>query len=109
MENLRSREDDDGNVQPNISLLQNFIHPQPPHNTEVTYAQIRRPVRDPSPADNESDRFDFRLQTPQGNQDSQATVTSGRSSISSGYIDLTQNISKNQKRNFRPTSPETSF
>jgi hypothetical protein len=81
----------------------------------VTYAQIMRPSPTPQYV-NLSNELDFRLQAPQ----TAATLsqqTSGRSSISSGYIDLTSNLSRNHPHppmsnsitNRRPQSPETSF
>lgn len=105
MENLRQNDE----VTANTALLQNNFQPQPiqlPDNS-VTYAQIVRPIR---PPDN-TEQFDFRLQTPQQQARSANFVDeqppmSGGSSISSGYIDLTQNLNR---RNVRPTSPETSF
>lgn len=79
----------------------------------VTYAQIIRPAGIQLSDTNE--QFDFRMQTAQQNSNltSSPVVISGRSSISevsSGYIDLTQNLARPQvRKNARPTSPETSF
>lgn len=121
-----------------ISLLQRYSQPTPPPvNEPVQYAQIIRPIplhlpmRDPPQTAENEERFDFRLQAPrQVNHDDNASVASdasktynhpmynqpmsGGSSISSGYIDLTQppNHAPNNRvlhRNVRPTSPETSF
>lgn len=97
-------------VQPQAEVATN---PSPNPNV-VTYAQIVRP----SPQYvNLANELDFRLQTPQSAA-ALSQQTSGRSSISSGYIDLTSNLSRNQTHpppinnsitNRRPQSPETSF
>lgn len=117
-----------------ISLLQRYSQPTPPPvNEPVQYAQIIRPIplhlpmRDPPQTAQNEERFDFRLQAPrQANSEDNTSITSdasktynqpmsGGSSISSGYIDLTQppnHLPPNNRvllRNVRPTSPETSF
>lgn len=81
-------------------------------NNDVAYAQIMRPARIDTP-DSES-AIDFRLQTPAQHRnasidDNASPLMSGGSSISSGYIDLTVPSTRVQRRNNRPTSPETSF
>lgn len=116
MNNLRSDDSTDGEANALISQIpQTYvptIQPTPPTD-RVTYAQIIRPARIELPET--SEQFDFRLQSPQqeSNIANSVAITSGRSSISevsSGYIDLTQNLSRPQvRRNARPTSPETSF
>lgn len=90
------------------------VQPAPPVD-RVTYAQIIRPARIELPPVTD-EQFDFRLQSPQqtGNSVYASALTSGRSSVSSGYIDLTQNLARPQgpqvrNKNVRPTSPETSF
>lgn len=105
-------------AEPRVEPMRNPPNP-PQANEPVTYAQIIRVLptqaqaRVPTP--DYGERFDFRMQTAQNqmNDDNNSiAVTSGRSSISSGYIDLTQNIARNQNqvpRKVRPTSPETSF
>lgn len=113
MENIRNENSGDGeanNLLPQVpqSYVQS-VEPTPPTD-RVTYAQIIRPN-----LPNGTEQFDFRLQTPQQTMinNNLSPVTSGRSSISevsSGYIDLTQNLARPQlRKNVRPTSPETSF
>lgn len=104
MDNLRNNDE-----AANLLQQSNIQAPPPNQPGDVTYAQILQTNRNLIP-DNSSDQFDFRLQTPpQERAPNTVEVTSVRSSISSGYIDLTQNINRTQKRNVRPTSPETSF
>lgn len=105
MENIRHQDENDL-ITPNSALLQRYSQPHP-DDSPVTYAQIMRPDQTQA----QTEQFDFRLQTAANNdQVATSTVTSGRSSISSGYIDLTQNINSSQwRRNVRPTSPETNF
>lgn len=127
MENLRHTTDADEPTARSFLLQVAQPEPEPqqqpqlfiPINNEVAYAQILRK----NPFD---EQMDFRLQNPrQGNFDDNASVASdnnprnvqqpmmsGGSSISSGYVDLTlppANRGAVQKRNNRPTSPETSF
>jgi hypothetical protein len=115
MENLQNDDQFNNNqTESNVLLPQapqayvSIAQPTPPTD-RVTYAQIIRPVKP-----NDAEQFDFRLQQPQQtSNDNFVPITSGRSSISdvsSGYIDLTQNLARPVvKRNVRPTSPETSF
>jgi hypothetical protein len=110
MENMQSYERyDEVSPTPATALLPQS-QPQPANNNP-TYAQIVRSnniVESP-------EQFDFRIQqvqpeNPNGNQPQTITITSVRSSISSGYLDLTENMNRpQQRRNVRPTSPETSF
>lgn len=104
MESLRNNEESTDVPLVHISLLQSAVQSQA-QNNNPTYAQIRRPAPNSLQVNDSNDQLNFRMQTPGDSQ----TVTSGRSSVSSGYIDLTNNISKAQLRNYRPTSPETSF
>ena len=113
MENLRN---DENAATEGITLLSQapqayvpIVQPAPP-SERVTYAQIFRP----EPAAGSPEQLNFRLQTPQQTPNDYFTpVTTGGSTISdvsSGYIDLTQNLARPAiKRNVRPTSPETSF
>lgn len=128
MEPLRRYEAPEPPHEPQIIQSQPIAQSSPirqtPPNT-VTYAQIIRPTPQYINVSIPQENLDFRLQTPppvpQMNQLRVITSNdgsqgeSGRSSISSGYIDLTSNqgsvragaIPKNP--NQRPTSPETSF
>lgn len=110
METLRGPDESEANALLPRSYAQPTSLPTLPVNNEPDYAQIIRPNRDLIP-DNNSEQFDFRLQTvyPAAPANLDEAVTSGRSSISSGYLDLTQNINRGQRRIARPTSPETSF
>lgn len=101
---------------------------QTPPNT-VTYAQIIRPTpkyQNVSIPPQQGDNLDFRLQTPSPSHVNHLQVikngsqaSSGRSSISSGYIDVTMNQTSIMRaptgaipKNFdssRPKSPETDF
>lgn len=99
-------------VQPSQTVNnQSRIEPTLPVNNGVAYAQIIRPARVETP--DSVNQFDFRLQTPAQNannhDDNASPLMSGGSSISSGYIDLTVPSTRVQRRNVRPTSPETSF
>lgn len=102
-------------LQPSPTVnIQSRIQPTLPVNNEVAYAQIIRPARIETP--DSVNQFDFRLQTPAQhatNHDDNSSIPSplmsGGSSISSGYIDLTVPSTRVQRRNARPTSPETSF
>ncbi|CRK86316.1 CLUMA_CG000032, isoform A [Clunio marinus] len=122
MENIRR--DDNENVTSNTALLSNNNNnngnesmPIQNVNNGVTYAQILRSNQNPNQtltSDNNSEQFDFRLQTPSQTRPQMLIhgegITSGRSSVSSGYIDLTQNMNQRTQRPVaRPTSPETSF
>ena len=121
MESLRRYNDQADNEipTPNTMLLPRTIEPSPPINNEVTYAQIYRPDRvQVLPQAQPEDEIDFRLQTPAqqttanyqyNNSLSPSPVMSGGSSISSGYIEVTQPATRAQRRNWKPTSPETSF
>lgn len=110
MENLRH--DDNDFTTPNDALLQRYAQPVPPSNNEVQYAQILS--RAPPAAANNDEQFDFRMQAPQtaasnNSLDSMSLpVMSPASSISSGYINVTQ-VTLAPLRPVRPTSPETSF
>lgn len=122
MESLRRNEDEADIVTAthNTMLLQRTVEPDPHANNEVTYAQIARPDRvQVLPRAQQEEEIDFRLQTPANqaaaenyqyeNGSYPSPLMSGGSSISSGYIDLTQPNTRAQRRNWRPTSPETSF
>lgn len=121
MESMRRYEDqiDSDVATPNTMLLPRALEPIPPVHNEITYAQIVRPDRVPVlPQPQPEEEIDFRLQTPvqqlpanyqYENASGPSPLTSGGSSISSGYIDLTQPSTGVQRRNWRPTSPETSF
>lgn len=124
MESLR-RYDDQADNEAATMLLQRTVDESPPANNEVTYAQIVRPDRvqvfpqsQPQSQSQLEEDIDFRLQTPaqhapanyqHDNPSNASPLTSGASSISSGYIDLTHPYPRVQRRNWRPTSPETSF
>lgn len=98
-----------------------------PPNT-VTYAQIIRPTpqyQNVTIPPTQADNLDFRLQTPSPSMhpqpghlrviNNESANGSGRSSISSGYIDLTPNQGRMatgaipKHHDSRPKSPETSF
>lgn len=100
---------------------------QTPPNT-VTYAQIIRPTpqyQNVSVPPQQVENLDFRLQTPSPHVNHLQVIKngsqtgSGRSSISSGYIDVTPNQTSILRaptgaipKNFdssRPKSPETDF
>lgn len=125
MQVLRREEDADVPVQDeaadlNTALLQRYAQPNLPVNDPVDYAQIIRPAPVPfqTRVYGDEDRIDFRLQTPRqaaaSNNDDNVSIPSplmsGGSSISSGYIEVTQDrIQVPPRRVVRPTSPETSF
>jgi hypothetical protein len=119
MELIRNENIGDGeanNLLPQVpqSYVQS-VQPTPPPTDRVTYAQIVRVLPAQINLPNGTEQFDFRLQTPQQTSanNNLSPITSGRSSISevsSGYIDLKQNLARPQlRKNVRPTSPETSF
>lgn len=91
---------------PATALLQNYLQEIPPPQrtsptvSEVTYAQIQR-----HNAENGGSQLDFRLQTPQTDENS-SIISDYRSVTSNGYTNFPP---INRQPSNRPQSPETSF
>ena len=120
MEILRGNDDTFDPPITNENLMQRYAQPAPPPSEPVQYAQISLLRPAPLVPSNGADQFDFRLQTPRQENNNDYAPSAFRSlnqpplspssSISSGYVDVTSsNSSQAQRRNVRPTSPETSF